>query len=243
MQPILQLGLDKAGELLGENFGSGLLQVWVRVGRNADELNVIELGYSTEFDKAMFFRILPWRSVEDEPSSFYPEFAPWRRGDPAQDPSKYKEAELFFRPLSPAVQAPLITWKSATKMVERIDFEDHGFRKNAPIAFQTEQATDWMTLHDRFELFEELIEGSLTVAGREESIFLGGVAGGAGPHDPTLGYLPIVSIRDSEQMHITVVYDQAKWIAPATITQGGTKKIEFDRTLAINVVFSYRSYN
>jgi len=66
MQPIAQVDLEKAGHLLHEDFGSGLLQIWGGVGQG--------LGVHMT-------RLIPATDLSDALDDFYPEHASWLKID------------------------------------------------------------------------------------------------------------------------------------------------------------------
>ncbi len=61
MHPIAQLDLKNAGEKLGEEIGSGLLQIWGGINSSGELIQ----------------RIIPEIDLNDPMDSFYPEKAPW----------------------------------------------------------------------------------------------------------------------------------------------------------------------
>lgn len=61
-QPVVQINLTRAAELLGMNLGSGLLQVWGNIDEN---------------EQVLESRIIPIEYLEEPLNSFYPEDAPW----------------------------------------------------------------------------------------------------------------------------------------------------------------------
>ena len=63
MQPIAQINLAMASELLSENLGSGLMQIW----------GGVDSGTKVE----LLSRLIPESALTSEPDWFYPEHAPW----------------------------------------------------------------------------------------------------------------------------------------------------------------------
>lgn len=71
MQPIAQIDLGRASKLLGEDFGTGLFQLWGSVGKGESE---------------HLQRIIPSDDLVDELEEWYPSYAPWLDVEPDGSP-------------------------------------------------------------------------------------------------------------------------------------------------------------
>ena len=71
MQPIAQIDLSGASKLLGEDFGTGLFQIWGSVGKG---------------ERGHLQRIIPPDDLVDELDEWYPSYAPWLDVEPDGSP-------------------------------------------------------------------------------------------------------------------------------------------------------------
>lgn len=104
MQPIFQVNLKNASELLHFDFGSGLLQVWG----------------TAPSSKPLFLRIIPEVNLLDTVSSYFPENADWERVL-TQDESQDEERTYLLDFPVDILKKPRITWKYAGQMFQAVD--------------------------------------------------------------------------------------------------------------------------
>jgi predicted DNA-binding WGR domain protein len=178
MQPIAQIDLGRAGELLGADFGSGLAQVWTRVTRSVDEFDAIQIPVCGEFEKGILLRIIPEIDLLNEPIDDFPDFAPW-----ATQQLSAIDAErpgLLFVPLPEMVATPIIRWKKVGQMFYYVDMNipmESFLEENDP----NEESEDSSELSLRFrETANSVFAGPMT----NGSLFLGGTGGASGADDP-----------------------------------------------------------
>ena len=95
MQPLAQINLDRAGNLLGMDLGSGLLQIWVKEHRE------------------QLLRIVPVSALSETMDAYYPHDAAW---NVESDDGEY--VTLFYLYLS-QMSHPRIEWVRAGQMFPR----------------------------------------------------------------------------------------------------------------------------
>jgi hypothetical protein len=104
MQPIFQVNLKNASELLQFDFGSGLLQVWGTVPSS----------------KPLFLRVIPEDNLSDTVSNYFPENPDWERTSTRDDSLDEKRTYLCDFP-DAILKKPRINWKYAGRMFQAVD--------------------------------------------------------------------------------------------------------------------------
>lgn len=104
MQPVAQINLTGAGEVLGQNLGEGLLQLWFSIDPRR-EIN-------GSWDPIL--RCIPKDDLGDEMDSFYPSDAPWltAEDEDSDDPSLF----ALSREVIPSAR---VSWVPAGSMFPR----------------------------------------------------------------------------------------------------------------------------
>lgn len=139
MQPIAQVDLGGASKLLGEDFGTGLFQLWGSVGKGA---------------RGHLQRIIPPEDLVDELEEWYPSYAPWLDVEPDGSP-KFKDCLTCcfdlsdYRPFG--INRCRVEWVSLGRMFYpsiylrlicplRVDFSSDA--SNWPLSLETD-AENW----------------------------------------------------------------------------------------------------
>ena len=237
MQPIAQIDLGRAGELLGADFGRGLAQVWTRVTRSVDELDAIQIAVYGEFEKGILLRIIPEIDLLNEPIDDFPDFAPWLTQ--RLSATDTERPGLLFAPLKEMEATPIIRWKKVGQMFYYVDMNipmESFLEENDP----NEESEDSSELTLRFrETANSVFAGPMT----NGSLFLGGTGGASGADDPAFRCKLVFNIQDSEEMNISLVFDESKWIRPSLIDEVNSHVVSFHREKKLRAVFSLPSKN
>lgn len=181
MQPVVQINLALASELLGEEWGAGLVQVWGRVDKTEEESNRVrtENWISRKgSDQCLLVRHISTKDIATIPSDFYPEFAPWL-------PGITSECVLFvgssLAQRQQMATSPLVKWKTMESMFQFRDWGvGHDFLSDyVSRSDYAETGVDW---YEATQQLRYAVEDLLTHPGR---LHLGGYGGHGGQSDPT----------------------------------------------------------
>jgi hypothetical protein len=222
MQPIVQIDLDRAGTLLGFDFGSGLLQLWGLVFEGDQSPDLFEIVFSSSYEKGVMTRVIPKDALSDAPDNFYPTHAPWLKAG--------SEVEgVFLSPNKKMALGSIIEWQLADGLMYPI-----------PIY---EMVSGSLTSADRgvdeLELFDEMeaaVRYCLTTP-QSHSCYLGGVRGyGTGRHeDPAQGYPILFSIDGN--VNVSIIFDDPVQIEPIREVGEASEVIHFQRERRVRAVF------
>ncbi|HPW29062.1 MAG TPA: WGR domain-containing protein, partial [Rhodoferax sp.] len=187
MQPILQINLEQAGELLDEHFGDGLLQVWgMAPAKNP-----------------LLLRVIPKSAQLDKPDDFFPDGADWEMpeslrlsGDqPLGEEDLFEPRKCMMDFDKSIVVKPRAIWKRAGRMFQ-IDGK-----------FMSDPEVSTINGDDVFDLLNTVME---SVTHPYCGNYLGGFGGAAGgdsdPHfvDPKTGKL-LARVSDENGRHVGIL--------------------------------------
>lgn len=232
MQPLIQINLKAASELLKFDFGEGLLQLWGLVAKDESSLNKVELAFDSDTSKAVFMRIIPIQDTLNLPSDFYPDFAPWLNNPKTIE---NRNGATFIKATQPMSEGSTINWiRSTQKMYPSPHYELHSI-----VNLITNDIDDDV---DTSELFDELrstVNVFLKTPQECGNFYLGGVRGyGDGRNfDPAQGFPVLVSL--SGEISLSVIYDESIEIKPTLLNDGSKTQIHFPRQMKLRVVYSY----
>jgi len=212
MQPIIQINLENASKLLGFDYGKGLLQVWGIVGARANSFDVVELGFSSDFNKGVLTRIIPMEQTLGAPSNFFPEFAPWLFD---KEGAQESPGLMLIEPSKEMSTGSLISWKLSKEfMYPTPIYERHDVTSLIPDFSEMDEDVD------PYDLFEELkaaVIVGLRTPNDVGNCYLGGVRGyGDGRYaDPAQGFPVLLSIGG--RMNLSVIFDETALIGSNVI--------------------------
>lgn len=235
MQPIAQIDLDRAGDLLGVDFGSGIAQIWTRIALSEEELDAIGLAYMGQFDQGIMLRVIRKSDLLNEPVNDFPKFAPWT--NEGVDEINRNNHCLLFHPLTEMKVTPIVQWMKAGQMFDYVDL-------NTPMEAYFDGDEYWDESEDPTDLFlrfREIANTKLPGPMTNGSLFLGGVGGASGADDPAFRQRLVFNIMDSRGMNIALIFDESEWITPSRETSGNNHFIRFHREKRLRAVFSLPS--
>jgi hypothetical protein len=234
MQPIIQINLEKAGQLLNFNFGEGLLQLWGVVGKDDKSFDIIELAFDSDKTKGVHARIIPIQESINKPCDFYPDFSPWLKvGNVDSD----RKGHLFVEPSQPMADGSIVSWRLSKQFMYPTPIYDlHDIKTLLPNPAEISEGVDDMDLFDELkaaigDLLKTPLDGG--------KCYLGGVRGyGDGRYaDPAQGYPVLLSING--EISISVIFDDSISTKPERTTDTSSTQIHFSRENKLRVVYSY----
>jgi hypothetical protein len=187
MQPILQIDMGVAGKLLGENFETGILQLWGCIAKSDDFSNMSS-------DDLLSIKYIPASDLEADISEVFPEEAFWLKSQSELDGHSI---EIAF-PFMPKewVDGKLVQWGSPQTMYpipEMCSLED---------------------TEDNATLFEDIFGGmddEFITPETAPDFYLGGLGGQAGGHeDPSSVNKLLVRLFNGDALHVGVTYHRNK---------------------------------
>jgi len=191
MQPLIQIELTRAGNLLGINLGGGLLQVWGAAFRDFGEV-------LKRFKGPFLTRIIPMDDLSTPPSDFVPDIFSWNDG---QFQLSTTGIEVLMIPSENCEfrTTPLVEWKTARPM-----FGTYWHLYNS----LTLEEEDAMGGSDEYypiatEIDDKLADSPLSM--HQHSIYLGGLGGAAGGNeDPSFDVPLLIRLNDGGGFHFAV---------------------------------------
>jgi|GEM_PF-3429930 len=236
MQPIVQIDLRRASEMLGTDFGNGIAQVWTRVMLCEDQFDSIRMAIMGDYEGGILLRVISESEFMEEPLDDYPEYAPWIN----MEKSEAGRPGLIFRPLTEMNESPIVHWSKAGQMFDYVDL-------NTPLDFYVGKVVLHEDLEDSADLFLRFRE----IANSEfpgpmshtSNLFLGGCGGATGADDPAFRQKLLFNIQDSNEMNISIVFDESEWVRPTVLQENNSQIICFHRERKLKAFLSLPGKN
>ncbi len=234
MQPVVQIDLKNAGQLLGFDFGDGLLQLWSLVGKSKESLNVVDMAFDVENYSGLLLRVIPPHETSKAPSEFFPDFSPWTNlPGTASDP----DSVLFIQASEAMSIGSVISWRLSKELMYPIpQYETHNVMHVVPQPAEKSEDVDATEL---FEEFRAAAVVHLQSPRINNGFYLGGVPDCSDDRirNPAQ-YFPLL-LNIGGQVNISVIFDDKKFLRPEYANRNSGTHVHFLREQLLKAVYYY----